>query len=183
MTDCPITVIVGVVRSVSTIRRIPLGSVISVGWRFHFGTASWLSCVSAQGGNCTGLVGALVTFSAAAKSLACNRRARRLRVSVPTMAFCSTRYCFATRSTSATVTFLMASTSCSRRGAAFADHSLRPQIGQARNRVAIEFAEAISSRLAAATRSGLTPCSASWASRLRIALSIVEGFPFVGNTT
>ena len=153
----PTTVIVGLVLSVRTIRRMPLLSTVSVGVMYSVGVFSWSSCEAAHGGSTTGLVGADVTFSAPPNPLEATACPEGAGFSVAVMLLEASRYCLATRFTSATVTLRMAFTSSSgelRPSAASADdHSLaRPGIELRWNS-----AWAISLRLEASTSSSGTP--------------------------
>ena len=156
----PSTVIVGVIFSVLTIRRRPLGKVMSVDDGGAGGISSASSRDPAHEGNSTGFVGAEVNCSPPPNPLEATGAPDGTGFSSAVIEFWSTRYCFATRFTSAGVTRLIASTSSSgelRPSAASAsDHaSAKPGMELRRNS-----APAISRRLAASTSSAGTPFAA-----------------------
>src|SRR6476661_2289944 len=96
----PSSVTVGLVRSVWTIKRMPLGSVTSDGWSRAAGTRKDLTEASAQSGKATGLVGVVVVFSEPPKPFDSTASPEGEGLRVP-MIGSSTKYFLAARFTSA----------------------------------------------------------------------------------
>src|ERR1700760_4066974 len=85
-------------------RRSPLGSVESEATTYSDGTFNCESVAAAQAGKTTGLVGADVIFSPPPNPLAATASPEGDGFNVAVIEFALTRYCFATRLTSAKVT-------------------------------------------------------------------------------
>src|ERR1700759_4587247 len=94
-------------------RRSPLGSVESEATTYSDGTFNCESVAAAQAGKTTGLVGADVIFSPPPNPLAATASPEGDGFKVAVMEFDATRYCLATRLTSARVTALIACRSSS----------------------------------------------------------------------
>ena len=153
----PTTLTVGLILSCWIIRRIPLGSKVTMGLTFDVGRGGTASAFLAQAGNATGFVSLGVKISVPPKPFEDMGlpEGRGVRTAVIAVSF--TRYCLGTRLTSSSVTFLIARISSS--------GELRPSTAIASDQEAarseIEFywnsSSAISCRFDASMRSFGTP--------------------------